>query len=158
MTPKELIQNHVIRQVYLSNAEIAETFSPRFDYENACMSMEGIEFHVDLDEANDKYFWWEAISLEVLLEADVKAADAFNESDPIFLTAQQAWKDCAQANSITADRVEILEVWLVSDWLYNKLDYQNESVVAWKGLPLWGRTGSGFPVEREDAIEVIARL
>jgi hypothetical protein len=158
MTPKAIIQNHLIRQVYLSNAEIAEIFSPRFDYEEACMSIEGREFHVDFDETNDKYFWWEAISIEVLLKPDVKAADLNNESDPIFLTARQAWFDCAQTNNITPNPIEVLEVWLVSDWLHNKLDCQDESVVTWKGLPLRGRTSTGLPVDREDVIEVIARL
>jgi hypothetical protein len=158
MPPKELIQKHLIRQVYLSNIEIAEIFSPRFDYENACMSVEGREFHVDLDEASGNYFWWEAISIEVLLTPDVKASDINNESHLVFSTARQAWEDCAQANNITPNRVEVLEVWLVSDWLYNKLNCQEESVVTWKGLPLWGRTGTGFPIEREEVIEVIARL
>lgn len=158
MTPKELIQNHLIRQVYLSNAEIAEIFPPRFDYENACMGVEGKELHVDLDITNDKYFWWEAISIEVFLKPDLKATDLNNESHHVFSTTRQAWKDCAQANNITPYLVEVMEVWLVSDWLYNKLDCQNESIVTWKGLPLWGRTGTGFPVDREDVIEVIARL
>ncbi|WP_373539530.1 hypothetical protein [Chamaesiphon sp.] len=158
MTPKAIIQNHLIRQVYLSNAEIAEIFSPRFDYEEACMSAEGREFHVDLDEAIGNYFWWEAISIEVLLKPDVKAADLNNESDPVFLTARQAWFDCAQTNNINPNPIEVLEVWLVSDWLYNKLDCQDESVVIWKGLPLWGRTSTGLPVDREDVIEAIARL
>ncbi|PSB47466.1 hypothetical protein [Chamaesiphon polymorphus] len=158
MTPNELVQKHIVRKVHLINAEIAEIFPARFDYEEACMSLEGKEFHVDYDITNNKYFWWEAISIEVLLEADVRAADAFNESDPIFSTAGQAWKDCAQANNITSNPVELLEVWLVSNWLYDKLNCQDESVVTWKGLPLWGRSGSGFPIDREDAIEVIARL
>ena len=158
MTTNELVQNHIVRQVYLSNAEIAEIFLPRFDYEEACMSADGREFYVDFDETNNKYFWWEAISIEVLLEAKVKGTDAFNESEPIFLNDLQAWKDCAQANNITSNPVELLEVWLVSDWLYDKLNCQDESVVTWKGLPLWGRSGSGFPIDLEDAIEVIARL
>jgi hypothetical protein len=158
MTTDELVQNHIVRQVYLSNAEIAEIFLPRFDYEEACMSAEGREFYVDFDETNNKYFWWEAISIEVLLKPDVKAADLNNESDPVFLTARQAWFDCAQTNNITPNPIEVLEVWLVSDWLYNKLDCQDESVVTWKGLPLWGRTSTGLPVDREDVIEAIVRL
>ncbi len=166
MNPKELIQNHVIRQVYLSNAEIAEIFPPRFDYENACMSIEGREFHADLDEASGNYFWWEAISIEVLLKTDVKAADLNNESHQLVSTARQAWFDCAQANKIAPERLavcdsnrfEVLEVWLVSDWFYNKLGCQDESVAIWKGLPLWGRTSTGFPIEREEVIELIARF
>ena len=78
MNAKELIQKHLIRQVNLSNDEIADILPPRFDYENACMSVEGREFHVDLDIANDKYFWWEAISIEVFLKPDLKAADLNN--------------------------------------------------------------------------------
>jgi hypothetical protein len=158
MNGKELIHKHLIRQVYLSNTEIAEIFSPRFDYENACMGAEGREFHVDLDEASGNYFWWEAISIEVFLKPALTATDLNNESDCEFSTARQAWADCAHANNITANRVEVMEVWLISDWLYNKLDCQGESVVTWKGLPLWGRTSTGFPVDREDVIEVIARL
>jgi hypothetical protein len=70
MNDKELIQKHLIRQVYLSNAEIAEIFSSRFNYENACMIVEDREFHVDRDEASGNYFWWEAISIKVLLKPD----------------------------------------------------------------------------------------
>ena len=158
MTPDELVQKHIVRKVHLSNAEIAEIFPARFDYENACMSAEGREFHVDYDITNNKYFWWEAISIEVFLKPDLKAADLNNESHPVFSTARQAWEDCAQANNITPERVEVMEVLPITDWLYNKLDYQGESVIAWKGLPLWGRTGTGFPVERDDPIEVITRL
>jgi hypothetical protein len=110
MNDKELIQKHLIRQVYLSNAEI---FSSRFNYENACMSVEDREFHVDRDEASGNYFWWEAISIKVLLKPDVEAADLNNESHHEFFTSQQAWEDCAQANNIIPDRVEVLEVWLV---------------------------------------------
>jgi hypothetical protein len=158
MNSKELIGKHLIRQVYLSNTEIAGIFSPRFNYEEACMSIEGKEFHVDLDESSGKYFWWEAISIEVFLKPDVKATDLNNESNQEFSTARQAWSDCAQVNNITPNRAEVMEVWLVSDWLYNKLDCQEESVVTWKGLPLWGRTSMGFPIEQEEVIDRIARL
>jgi hypothetical protein len=93
-----------------------------------------------------------------LLKPDAKATDLNNESHHLFSTPQQAWKDCAQANNITPNRIEVLEVWLVSDWLYNKLGCQDESVVIWKGLPFWGRTSTGFSIEREEVIELIARL
>jgi hypothetical protein len=158
MTPKELIQGHVIRQVYLSNAEITEIFKPRSDYKNACKRTLNQEFNVDIDELNDRYFWWETFSSEEILEQSNQSEDLTNESHHVFFTAQEAWIDCARSNQIDPHEDEVMEVWLVSDWLHDKLSRQNESVINWKGLPLWGRTSTGIALSQEDIIISIAKI
>jgi hypothetical protein len=140
MTPEEIVKKHVIRQVYFSDSEISEYFQPKQDYKSACMSINDKEFHVDRDKFHNKYFWWQAYAIEFLLERTDKIQDQNNESGHMFFSEQEAWRDCARSNQIVSDEVEVLEVWMVSDWLYDRLEHQNESVIRWKGLPLWGGT------------------
>jgi hypothetical protein len=156
MTPKELVQNHIIRRVFLEQYEITELFQPLQDFENACLGAAGQEFHVDRDTTTGKYFWWEAFSVEVLLEEPDRVEDFNNESAAIFPSELQAWCDCATQNQITPYYVEVMEVWLVSDWMFDRLESLHQPVIKWKGLPLWGRTGKGSALYQESLIEEIA--
>ena len=44
---------------------------------------------------------------------------------------------------------EIFQWFIVSDWLYNKLNEQGEPVVEIKGVYFWGRCGYGYSLENE---------
>ena len=50
---------------------------------------------------------------------------------------------------------EIFQWFIVSDWLYEKLDKQGEPVVKIKGLNFWGRCGCGYSLEDETSIKNI---
>jgi hypothetical protein len=53
---------------------------------------------------------------------------------------------------------EIMQWWIVTEWLQQKLEAQGEPVGEYLGLPLWGRTGCGYSLEDESAIKKIAEL
>lgn len=50
---------------------------------------------------------------------------------------------------------EILEYWVVSDFLYRRLDFKDEAVIDVFGLKIWGRCGSGYPISHGSVIKEI---
>lgn len=52
--------------------------------------------------------------------------------------------------------VEVMQWWIVSEWLAIKLADVGEPVVSYLGLEFWGRTGCGYPLEIEDCLVKIS--
>jgi hypothetical protein len=53
---------------------------------------------------------------------------------------------------------EVLEHWIVSDWLAERLAQRGETVDQdFAGLTIWGRTTTGQPIECDDVIIDVAR-
>ena len=53
--------------------------------------------------------------------------------------------------------VEILEWWVVSEWLLEKLKEKGETVEQFYGLPIWGRVCSGQAIALDGVIQNIFR-
>ncbi len=51
--------------------------------------------------------------------------------------------------------VEVLEWWIVSDYLFDKLKAKGETVEQFYGLPIWGRTCSGQAIYCDYVIQEI---
>jgi hypothetical protein len=45
---------------------------------------------------------------------------------------------------------------LVQNHIIRQVCLSNESVIRWKGLPLWGEMGKGFALHQKDSIGKIA--
>ena len=58
--------------------------------------------------------------------------------------------------NLDADIIEILEYWVVSDWLANQLIKQGEIVVEILGFNIWGRTTSGQHISLDHVMLTIA--
>ena len=52
---------------------------------------------------------------------------------------------------------EIFQWFIVSDWLYKKLNEQGEPVVEIKGVNFWGRCGCGYSLEDETCLKQIVK-
>ena len=52
-------------------------------------------------------------------------------------------------------RSEVFEHWLVSSWLFEKLQEQGESVVEMYGLYIWCRTTTGMAIAYDCVIQII---
>ena len=52
---------------------------------------------------------------------------------------------------------EIFQWFIVSDWLYEKLNKQGEPVVEIKGVYFWGRCGYGYSLENEWCLKRIVK-
>ena len=52
-------------------------------------------------------------------------------------------------NCFEPEPKEVLQWFIVSDWLYNKLKEQGEPVIEMKGVNFWGRCGCGYSLEDE---------
>ena len=50
---------------------------------------------------------------------------------------------------------EVLEWWICSDWLYNKLKAKGETIDTFYGLQIWGRTCSGQAIKCDWVIQTI---
>ena len=47
---------------------------------------------------------------------------------------------------------EIFQYFIISDWLYEKLNQEKEPTIIYKGLNIWGRCGCGYSLEDESCL------
>lgn len=52
---------------------------------------------------------------------------------------------------------EIYEYWIVTEWFFNKLKQQNEPVIEWENLYIWGRTTTGQAILLDGVIDEIRK-
>jgi hypothetical protein len=70
----------------------------------------------------------------------------------------EVWQKLCQAEHIDPHEREVLEHWLVSNWLAEKLQANDEIVVDdLYGLTVWGRTTSGQAISMDGVIRQIVR-
>jgi hypothetical protein len=68
------------------------------------------------------------------------------------------WQKLCQSESIDPQENEVLEHWIVSDWLADKLEEKGETVVDdLYGLTVWGRTTSGQSISMDHVIRQITQ-
>ena len=72
--------------------------------------------------------------------------ESFEENDEFYIM------DCEE----TVEQ-EIMQWFIVTDWLRVKLDHQGEPVVEYLGLNLWGRTCCGQGIELDGTFQNISR-
>jgi hypothetical protein len=66
------------------------------------------------------------------------------------------WQELCEEFNIEPYETEVLEHWLVSDWLADKLIAKGETVVKdYMGLTIWGRTTSGQAISLDYVIQQI---
>lgn len=138
------------------NAEFQQLTQDRMNKEiNGCISC-----LVD-DLAKDQNYTDEL--LPVLTKEDwVSAAVENKDSDPELYSEfrESIENDFDEADAreycercdIDPEFNEALEHWLVSSWLYDKLETRGEMVTEFKGLRIWGRTTSGQSISIDSVI------
>ena len=68
-------------------------------------------------------------------------------------TAELFNQACLLCEHPTSEEHDILEHWIVTDWLAKKLAARGETVDEdFAGLPIWGRTNHGQGIEEDDVI------
>ena len=60
-------------------------------------------------------------------------------------------------NCFDPEPKEIFQWFIVSEWLFNKLNEQGEPVIEIKGLYFWGRCGCGYSLEDETSLKNIVK-
>jgi hypothetical protein len=67
------------------------------------------------------------------------------------------WQDLCESESIEPYQRDVLEHWIVSDWLANQLETRGEKVDRdFAGMIVWARTTSGQGIASDSVITAIA--
>ena len=142
MTPEQLIEQHVVQRLLLTNEEsIDYTWTP--NYKTACVSH---RFYVDYDLLVEEYYWDKNNSIPM----DSEERDWFK-------TEEAAWIACAKENQIEPAYLYPLENVVISQWLHERLDQKGQPVAQYKSLYVWGRPTSGSAIKDDSVIVDIAK-
>jgi hypothetical protein len=99
-----------------------------------------------------------AFSLARAKHAGLEGADFIKMEDGKAAEFQVCddWQDLCNLEHIEPEEMDILEHWIVSDWLGRKLTEHGESVETVMGLTVWGRVTSGQSISMDGIISEIA--
>jgi len=101
-----------------------------------------------------------AASLEGDFEIENLYHDTCPECGEPFDGEQDTCESCGEevdAEDCDQEAQEIMQWFIVSRWLYNRLNEQGEPVAEWKGLCWWGRTCCGQGAEMDGTFQAISR-
>ena len=99
--------------------------------------------------------WWADLDEE---EKREKLEEYNVESDEEILQDQALLEEIIEEENLDLEYDEVLEHWIVSDWLADELAERGEAVAEdFFGLTIWGRTTSGQAILLDSVIEEIGR-
>tara|TARA_R100000773_G_scaffold44455_1_gene45669 strand:- start:1089 stop:1427 length:339 start_codon:yes stop_codon:yes gene_type:complete len=85
--------------------------------------------------------------IKTLLDRELKVL-ANELGNELFLDAlESGYVDNYECDEEYEEYPEVMQWWIVSDWLADKLREDNEVVMESKGLMFWGRCGYGYALE-----------
>lgn len=93
-----------------------------------------------------------------LYESEAEALDAALSEAGTYLSADEedeAAEEYGRICNVEPETCEVLEHWIVSNWLAERLSEKGESVGEWCGLTIWGRCTSGQAICADGIIERI---
>ena len=107
------------------------------------------EYHLNSDE----YYWDNVENAFTEFESSSHNKYKCNDCDSVGVVNE----DGICINCFENEPKEIFQWFIVSEWLFNKLNEQNEPVVEIKGLHFWGRCGYGYSLEYETSLKNIVK-
>ena len=81
----------------------------------------------------------------------------WEKNNPDFTKENAINTFCEDIQDNGSDLKEVFQWFLVSEWLYNKLNEQLEPVCEFEGVYFWGRCGMNYSLEDEHCIIEIAK-
>ena len=149
----QFVANHVIQNVN----ELMEALI------NQDMAIDNIEDVIRTHDWNYAVDEFNSLNPDYEIKLHNGRYDIWNiEDDEIvyqdYETALEAVRDFYHDDQGNFDDItcDVLEYWLVSDWLFDRLSDENEAVAEIYGLKIWGRTCSGQAIALDCNIQAIA--
>lgn len=150
----------------------------RYDYEEAGREALSDADLDTLEEVADQFGYWDDVLAECDIPEVVEGEDTFTvcgktfdyEDDAIEVARMSKidairekvadivddWQRVCNRFDLDLDPTEVYEYWIVSSWLYKRLEERGECVGEFAGMSIWGRTCTGQAIYLDGVIREIA--